>query len=59
MQRKLFYCLAFIFLSQLTLKAQKNDTIYLRNGDRITGELKKFEYGLLNLSTDAMKTISI
>ena len=59
MQRKLFYCLAFIFLSQLTLKAQKNDTIYLRNGDRITGELKKIEYGLLNLSTDAMKTISI
>lgn len=37
----------------------KNDTIYLRNGDRITGELKKFEYGLLDLSTDAMKTVSI
>lgn len=31
----------------------------MRNGDRITGELKKFEYGLLDLSTDAMKTINI
>ena len=59
MQRNLFSCLAFIFISFLSVQAQKNDTIYLRNGDRITGELKKFEYGLLNLSTDAMKTISI
>ena len=43
----------------LSVQAQKNDTIYLRNGDRITGELKKFEYGLLTLSTDAMLTVSI
>jgi Protein of unknown function, DUF481 len=59
MQRTLFIYLAFIFFSVLSVQAQKNDTIYLRNGDRITGELKKFEYGLLDLSTDAMKTISI
>ena len=59
MQRKLLFYLAMICFSSLTVRAQKNDTIYLRNGDRITGELKKFEYGLLNLSTDAMKTISI
>lgn len=59
MQRKLLFYLALICFSSLTVQAQKNDTIYLRNGDRITGELKKFEYGLLNLSTDAMKTISI
>jgi hypothetical protein len=39
--------------------AQKNDTIYLYNGDRITGELKKFEYGLLFLKTDAMQTVNI
>jgi hypothetical protein len=49
-----FFCFTF-----LSVQAQKNDTIYMRNGDRITGELKKFEYGLLNLSTDAMKTVSI
>lgn len=39
--------------------AQKNDTVYLYNGDRITGELKKFEYGLLFLKTDAMQTVNI
>lgn len=43
----------------LTVQAQKNDTIYLRNNDRITGELKNFECGLLTLKTDAMQTISI
>jgi hypothetical protein len=59
MQRNLLICLIFICFSFLSVQAQKNDTIYLRNGDRITGELKKFEYGLLNLSTEAMKTISI
>ena len=59
MQRKLLFYLAVICFSTLSVWAQKNDTVYLKNGDRITGELKKFEYGLLNLSTDAMKTISI
>jgi hypothetical protein len=39
--------------------AQKTDTVYLQNGDRITGELKKFEDGLLFLKTDAMQTIEI
>ncbi|QBN17907.1 DUF481 domain-containing protein [Flavobacterium nackdongense] len=59
MHRNLFVCLAFICCCFLSVQAQKNDTIYLRNGDRITGELKKFQYGLLDFSTDAMKTISI
>lgn len=59
MRRSLLFCLAFICLSTLTIQAQKNDTIYMRNGDRITGELKKFEYGLLDLKTDAMQTVSI
>ncbi len=39
--------------------AQKNDTIYLLNGDRITGEIKSFDKGLLLLSTDAMKKVNI
>lgn len=59
MIRKQFFYLIFFFFSILAVQAQKNDTIYLRNGDRITGELKKFEYGLLDLSTDAMNSISI
>ncbi len=41
------------------LQAQKNDTIYLTNGDRLTGELKKFEYGQLTLSTDAMLIVTV
>ena len=48
---------SFLFL--LPAQAQKNDTVYLYNGDRITGELKKFEYGLLFLKTDAMQTVNI
>ena len=39
--------------------AQKNDTIYLLNGDRLTGEIKNFDKGLLLLSTDAMKKVNI
>jgi hypothetical protein len=39
--------------------AQKNDTVYLLNGDRITGEIKKYESGILVLSTIAMSTLNI
>lgn len=53
--------IGFIFFLACTyiVQAQKNDTIYLKNGDRITGELKSFEYGLLTLSTDAMLKVYI
>jgi hypothetical protein len=51
--------LIFLFGFTNSIQAQKNDTIYLKNGDRITGELKKFEYGLLTLSTDAMLKVYI
>ncbi len=46
-------------LFQISVYAQKTDTVYLINGDRITGELKKFEYGIVVLSTDGMSTINI
>lgn len=39
--------------------AQKNDTVYLMNGDRLTGEVKRYEYGLLTFKTDAMNTVTI
>lgn len=51
--------LIVLLISQISASAQKNDTIYLNNGDRITGELKKFEKGFLVLSTDGMSTINI
>jgi len=49
----------FLLINNMPVDAQKNDTIYLFNGDRITGEVKKFENGLLSLKTDAMQTITI
>jgi sRNA-binding regulator protein Hfq len=49
----------FISLFAGTLQAQKDDTVYLINGDRITGELKRYENGLLVLKTDGISTINI
>jgi hypothetical protein len=37
----------------------KTDVVALRNGDKVTGEIKKLEYGLLELSTDHMGTVKI
>ena len=39
--------------------AQKTDVIALFNGDRITGEVKEMQTGLLKLSTDNLGTIFI
>jgi hypothetical protein len=51
----------FIFLCIIagSAHAQKDDTVYLINGDRITGELKSYENGLLVLKTDGISTINI
>jgi len=57
--RKTISITVLFFIASLSLQAQKNDTIYLLNGDRITGELKKLEYGLVYFNTDAMQTINI
>jgi len=52
-------CLVFFYFLACSLLAQKNDTVYLLNGDRLTGELKKFEYGQIFLKTFAMQTVYI
>ncbi|MGA0264629.1 MAG: DUF481 domain-containing protein [Lysobacterales bacterium] len=39
--------------------AAKTDIVILQNGDRITGEIKKLEAGVLRVSTDHMGTINI
>lgn len=39
--------------------ADKTDVIELRNGDRITGEIKNLQRGRLQLSTDSLGTIYI
>lgn len=41
------------------MAAPKTDVVVLRNGDRITGEIKSLDYNQLKLSTDHMGTIYI
>lgn len=43
----------------MLLKGQKNDTIFLFNGDKITGEIKSLDFGKLEFSTDDIGTIHI
>ncbi|MDH5277375.1 MAG: DUF481 domain-containing protein, partial [Gammaproteobacteria bacterium] len=40
-------------------KAEKTDIVYLRNGDRLTCEIKNLERGRLKVSTDSMSTVYI
>lgn len=53
------YGLFAAFFFPMIMFAQKNDTVYLLNGDRISGEIKRYEDGLLVLKTDGMTTINI
>jgi len=46
-------------LSQSALAQRKTDIVTLYNGDRITGEVKSLEGGILRLSTDSMGTVQI
>lgn len=47
-----FWCLPL-------MAAPKTDIVILENGDRITGEIKRLEAGLLEFSTDTMGTVTI
>lgn len=51
--------LAAAFATATPLRAQKTDTVTLRNGDEVTGEIKELSRGKLSYSTDDMGTISI
>lgn len=51
--------LASVLLATVPLAAQKTDVVILRNGDRITGEIKQLALGRLTYSTDDMGTLSI
>jgi hypothetical protein len=61
MGRRTIIPLLFVILAMFTpaLMAAKTDIVYLKNGDRITGEVKNLLRGKLELSTDHMGTISI
>ena len=41
------------------LHAQKTDVLTLSNGDRVTGEIKTLDYGLLKFKIQAMGTVSV
>ena len=49
----------FLFLRSGSAEAQKTDSVWIRNGDRITGEVKSVFHGLLKYSTDDLSTISV
>jgi len=48
-----------IFLTASGASAQKTDILVLRNGDRITGEVKELSHGLLRYSTDDAGTLGV
>jgi len=50
---------AFVAVLPVTAWAQKNDSITLVNGDRITSEIKVLEKGRLQVSTDDLGTVYI
>ncbi len=59
-------CIPFLLLITLASlwalpasAAPKTDTVYFKNGDKLTGEVKSLRRGRLNLNTDATGTIAI
>lgn len=54
----IFLLLLTMFISQ-SAWAEKTDVVYLKNGDRITGEVKSLGHGKLEFSTDHMGKVSI
>ena len=57
--KTLFVWIILFCLSPDIVWAQKTDTLYLNNGDRVIGEVKKMQYGILRLSTESMGTVKI
>jgi hypothetical protein len=51
--------LAALTLGISNVQAAKNDVVTLKNGDRLTGEVKSLDRGELSLSTDHLGTVSI
>jgi hypothetical protein len=41
------------------LARDKTDVVWLANGDRVTGEIKQLEHGILRISTDSMGEVRI
>lgn len=48
----------FLLFASLSF-AQKNDTLYMYNGDKLTGEIKGLSLGKLKFSTSKMSTLNV
>jgi hypothetical protein len=55
---KILFLVAALLASDL-VQAAKTDIVLLKNGDRVTGEVKNLDRGKLELSTDHMGTVYI
>src|SRR5437773_10402984 len=49
----------FLLFGAGVTEAQKTDSVWIRNGDRITGEVKSMSQGLLKYSTNDLGTVYI
>jgi hypothetical protein len=56
---KLLFILFLILLINFSVLAQKTDVVILKNGDKITGEVKYLKVGILTYKTDNMETVEI
>ncbi len=50
---------AILLLFSLSAWADRTDVVFLKNGDRVTGEVKGLNRGILELKTDHMGTVYI
>lgn len=57
--QKIVLYLFLVVMATGFIQARKTDVVTMKNGDKITGEIKKMDRGLLVYSTDDMGTISI
>lgn len=53
-----FFVVGFLTINN-TLSAQKDDTLYFLNGDRISGEILQYQYGYLKYKTYGVSTVSV
>jgi len=56
---KTFLLMILLFSSLTSYAIERTDIVILNNGDRVTGEIKTLEAGLLELKTDTMGTVHI
>jgi hypothetical protein len=56
---RIFLLPVFLFCSPASFADDKTDIVILKNGDRVTGEIKSLEAGLLQVKTDTMGMIYI